>query len=123
MGAPAPFLKTKLTLPVHQVPSFYSFASWADYMFRSSCSCSPALDAARAERSVDYRFFPERDLSPLAVTEEMVNTLRGLLPELPQVRPSLLRPLPLGVLVMVGCILTPETLLACYTMVDQLAPL
>jgi aspartyl-tRNA(Asn)/glutamyl-tRNA(Gln) amidotransferase subunit B len=35
---------------------------------------------------VDYRFFPEPDLPPLAVSDEMVEALREALPELPQVR-------------------------------------
>jgi aspartyl-tRNA(Asn)/glutamyl-tRNA(Gln) amidotransferase subunit B len=37
----------------------------------------------RKERADDYRYFPEPDLLPLALTQEWVDQIRDLLPELP----------------------------------------
>ncbi len=36
------------------------------------------------EEANDYRYFPDPDLLPLMVTEEQINKVRGMLPELPQ---------------------------------------
>src|SRR5205085_7972153 len=48
---------------------------------------SGALTALRSkEEAHDYRYFPEPDLVPVAVTEEMIAAARDALPELPAAR-------------------------------------
>src|SRR6185503_20614181 len=50
----------------------------------------PERDETRSmrtkEEAHDYRYFPDPDLLPLVVTEDMVERVRAAIPELPQAR-------------------------------------
>jgi aspartyl-tRNA(Asn)/glutamyl-tRNA(Gln) amidotransferase subunit B len=48
---------------------------------------SGAITSMRSkEEAHDYRYFPEPDLLPVAITDEMVQSARGAMPELPSTR-------------------------------------
>jgi aspartyl-tRNA(Asn)/glutamyl-tRNA(Gln) amidotransferase subunit B len=38
------------------------------------------------EDAIDYRYFPDPDLAPLLITEELIESIRAIMPELPEVK-------------------------------------
>lgn len=54
--------------------------------YRFDLASKKTLIMRKKERALDYRYFPEPDLVPIVVSEEMIEALRSTLPELPHQR-------------------------------------